>query len=138
MAKGPEKKFEDLLRKAMTDLGAYIVKMHGNQFTRDLADLLVGYDGRLIWIECKHLAAKQETVLNAFLLSRMSPGQMWQCKKWKKAGVHTWVACGDAKKKQGYVGRTGLTGDRNRVSIEAMAKQILFDVADSEEDNDER
>lgn len=125
MPPGPEKKFENKLRAALKSRGALVIKIAGGQFSRDLPDMLVAHDGLLTLCENKHLGTRAKERDNKFLLSRLSPGQMFRAREFHRAGVRVWVACGDAKTERGYLGGTGLRGKRPRITIDDMADQIL-------------
>lgn len=130
---GPEKRFENLLREALTSMGARVWKIHGDQYSRGKADLLIGYEGRLIFCECKAHKAKALRVQSAALWAMLAPLQMMEARDWWKVDCPTFVAAGGAEKGAGYVTRTGRSGSCARHPIKTCAALILGLVDEEEE-----
>jgi hypothetical protein len=126
MAKGPEKKFEDKLRKALTERGAVVRKLHGSQFQRDLPDLLVGFEGRIFMIEVKAGKPHGNAQATQNLLMRMSVGQKFEASYWTRAKCEYWVVLGDGPTDRAFAARlkSGTVSVPER-TIDAAAEYVL-------------
>ncbi len=125
--KGPEKRFEDELRKELDALGAIVFKLHGNMFQRDLPDCMVCFGGRVILFETKADAAQMATVTSGYLFAKLRPAQMYTIKrmKVKPVSVMVWVVAGDGKRKLGYAARAGKKSVAKLETTATLAKKIL-------------
>lgn len=127
---GPEKRFEDRLRKALREAGAWTRKLHGGAFQRDLPDLLVGFAGLLFLVELKATQARRDRMPRVDVLAQLSPGQMMVARELKTlAEVHMFVVAGCApprEKPWGYVVRTGEgSGYAPRMDLDGIVEALL-------------
>ena len=90
--KGPEKKFEDRLRKFLTEAGCLVIKLHGHAAQSGLPDLMViGPDGLTRFIEVKALKRKNDSPV-----AKLSGKQVARLRKLAKAKAPVFVVGGDA------------------------------------------
>ena len=130
---GPEKRFENKLREALVNFGARVWKIHGDQYSRGKADLLIGYDGRLIFCEYKAHKAKLLRVDSVVLWAMLAPMQMIEARDWWEVGCPTFVCAGSGDHGVGYTTRTGFSGSVRRLPIGTLAG-IMLGLVDQEEE----
>lgn len=125
--KGPEKKFEDELRKELERLGAIVYKLHGNRYQRDLPDCMVCFRGQIVLFETKADLAQSATLTSARLFGKCRPAQMYTTKKLMRetVKVYVWVVAGDGKRKLGYAARSGRKTVAKLETTAVLARRIL-------------